>query len=171
MNKIVAACILITVSTTVSAQIENQKVSLPDTSSFLFDLKPASPLNNNLNFNTLINPFPTKLAIEHKDFYITANDPAEQDSLGEQKVNPDLLFVRSAYFTGKSPLEFKKRSFDSFTDSEWGEMLSLQISKAYNEKYGNKSKMPLKASIGIGIPTKEERMKARAEKRKRAYIY
>ncbi|MDR1348526.1 MAG: hypothetical protein LBJ63_08910 [Prevotellaceae bacterium] len=174
MNKIVIIFILISSSIAVSAQTEIQ--TLPDTSKLLLDIKPTLPINT--NFNSLKNPFPAKLAIDHNDIFLSIKDTIQQDSLTvlrEQKINPDLLFVRSAYFTGKSPLfvEQKKRSFDSLSDSEYGRILSVQILKAYNAKYGN-SKKSLNTGISIGLgllDPKKEKLRKAAEKRKKAYVY
>ncbi|MDR1199308.1 MAG: hypothetical protein LBK94_09935 [Prevotellaceae bacterium] len=176
MNKTVAIFILIAVSSKISAQTESLKLPLPDTSKFLFDIKSTFPINT--NFNSLNNAYPSKLAIEYGDFYVTANESVRQDSLNipeEQKINVNLLFVRSAYFTGKSPLfvEQKKRSFDYLSDSEYGRILSVQILKAYNAKYGN-SKKSLNTGISIRLgllDPKKEKLRKAAEKRKRAYVY
>ncbi|MDR2651405.1 MAG: hypothetical protein LBC68_03700 [Prevotellaceae bacterium] len=187
MNKIVIIFILIACSITISAQTETE--TLPDTSKFLFDIKPATPINT--NFNSLRNPFPTKLTINHNDVFLSLKDTIRQDSLNvlhEQKVNSDLLFVRSAYFSPDSKLfQLQKQDFGSFTDAELAEQLSSQIAKTYSEKYGLSEK-PIKVpvlrfriggvsfgisfvGIGIGFLSKEEYMKARAEKRKKAYVY
>ncbi|MDR2064842.1 MAG: hypothetical protein LBP85_03935 [Prevotellaceae bacterium] len=171
MIKNVVIFILIVNSIKISAQTEIQKLS--DTSKFLFDLKPATPINN--NFNLLINPFPAKLTANHTNIYHSIKDTLQRDSLNmphEQKINPELLFVRSAYFSPDSKLfKFKKQSFGLLSDEELGKKLSLEIVKTYKEKYGNVSSGRRSGGISIGIPTKEERMKERAEKRKKAYVY
>ncbi|MDR1552185.1 MAG: hypothetical protein LBS69_01820 [Prevotellaceae bacterium] len=184
MNKIVITFILIAYAITVSAQTEIQP--LPDTSKFLFDAKPTLPINN--NFNSLKNPFPAKLTINHNDIFLSIKDTVKQDSLSvlhKQKTNPDLLFVRSAYFTGKSPLfvEINKRheiksgvAIPFFISSEKLHSLSyVRLRFVGNSWQWKAVSAQLDGAggigIGIGISSKEERMKKIAEKRKKAYVY
>jgi hypothetical protein len=182
MKKNVVIFILIVSSITVSAQTEIQK--LPDTSKFLFGLKPTTTINS--NFNLLQNPFPSRLTVNHANIYHEIKDTIQQDSLSvlhAQKINPDLLFVRSAYFTDKSSLfvETDKRQeiksgipIPFFLDAEKLHSLSfVRLRIVGNGWTWVTVSAQLKGPNGIGITikTKEERIKARAEKRKKAYIY
>ncbi|MDR0754611.1 MAG: hypothetical protein LBF04_04400 [Prevotellaceae bacterium] len=179
MKKIIVIFVLVVNSTAISAQTEIQK--LPDTSKFLFDLKPITPIDN--NFHVPKNLFPAKLTANHDDLYLSIK---EQDSLNmshEQKINPDLVFVRSAWFTGKSPLfvETGKRqeikSGISIPFKLTAEKLhSLSFARLqFDNKNWNwvtvNAQLKGPNGIGIRIKTKEERMKKRAEKRKKAYQY
>ncbi|MDR0420169.1 MAG: hypothetical protein LBH30_01760 [Prevotellaceae bacterium] len=192
MKKSIAIFIFIVMVNKIFAQTETdmQKLSLPDTSKSVLNVKPM--YFNNANHNIIQNPYPAILTIEHEDIYLSSEDLTKHDSLdlsNMQKDNPDLLFVRSAYFSTNSKLTVsQKQNPYSFTDAEWAEKLSLQIAKTYREKYGYREEKPLKipflkfrigsVTIGIsfvgivvGFTSWEEYMKARAEKRKKAYMY
>ncbi|MDR3226790.1 MAG: hypothetical protein LBT56_03870 [Prevotellaceae bacterium] len=197
MKKNVVIFTLILISIKISAQTETQQISLPDTSKFMFDVKPPSPVN--INFNIHKNPFPTTLTIQHEDLYLSTNDSAKQEVLDEQNINPNLLFVRSVYFTGESPLfsgigknkDFKNEvktgvpipfkinqdfrplvesryQFNMFTH-KWETVIIPRSLKIGKFTIGGMAG-GIGVGIGIGIPTKEERMKRRAEKRK-TYVY
>ncbi|MDR3287422.1 MAG: hypothetical protein LBT27_08260 [Prevotellaceae bacterium] len=197
MKKNVVIFMLIVISGKIAAQTETPQLSLPDTSKFMLDVKPQSPVN--INFNIHKNPFPTTLTIQHEDLYSSKNDSTKQELLNEQNINPNLLFVRSVYFSGESPLfsgtgknkDFKngvkavvplpfeiKQDFRPLVDSryqfnmfthKWETVIiprSLKIGKfTIGGMAGG-----IGVSTGIGISTKEERLKRRAEKRK-TYVY
>ncbi|MDR2125350.1 MAG: hypothetical protein LBP63_00795 [Prevotellaceae bacterium] len=179
-KKFAVTFLLIGVSLGISAQTEMRE--LPDTGKLLFDSKPANLLNS--NFNSLKNSFPARLTVSHDDIYISINDSIKQDSLKilyGQAVNSDLPFVRSAYFTDKSPLftETDKRqeiksgvSLPFFLTQEKLHSLSfVQLKIVGNKLQCVTVSAPLHGGNGIGILTKEERMKKRAKERKKAYVY
>ncbi|MDR3286078.1 MAG: hypothetical protein LBT27_01375 [Prevotellaceae bacterium] len=170
MKKNVVIFIFIVISGKIAAQTEILQLPLPDTSKFMFDVKPPSPVN--INFNIHKNPFPTTLTIQHEDLYLSKSDTAKQELLNEKNINPNLLFVRSVYFTGESPLFSGKTLTIGEKIAEHysgiGEKISTDIAKEFKEKY-----LPLCPRPGKGLvifSTKEERMKRRAEKRK-TYVY
>ncbi|MDR1552379.1 MAG: hypothetical protein LBS69_02810 [Prevotellaceae bacterium] len=189
MRKIIATFIFVMILTKIFAQTETQKLSLPDTIKSALNIKSIS--SHGENFNIRQNPFPAVLTIEHEDLYLSVKDLPELDSLNMsnmQKNHPDILFVRSAYFSQSSKLfALPKQNFGLLSDAELAEKLSLQIAKINREKYGVSEK-PIKipvlrfrigsvsfgisfVGIGIGFLSREEYMKARAEKRKKAYVY
>ncbi|MDR2292844.1 MAG: hypothetical protein LBE11_05145 [Prevotellaceae bacterium] len=184
MKKNVVIFVLFVNLTAISAQTEIQK--LPDTSTFLFNLKQAIPIDN--NFHSSKNLFPAKLTVNHNDLYFSIKDTVKQDSLSilhAQKINPNLLFVRSAWFTGKSPLFVetgKRQEIKSgisipfaLTAEKLHSLSFTQLRIVGNTWNWVTVNAQLKGVNGIGvdisIKTKEERMKARAEKRKKAYTY
>ncbi|MDR1984704.1 MAG: hypothetical protein LBQ28_07775 [Prevotellaceae bacterium] len=165
MKRLVIILVLIIVSDIILAQTEIQELPLPDTVKFMFDFKTTSPINN--SFNTPKSLYPSRLTISHENLYLPTEDSVKQeltDALNNQKFNTELLFVRSAYFTGKSPLFVdinKEKSLEEKINSFYSARLEL-LRKSIKEITGNVKKV---GGIGIGIKTKEERMKERAKTR------
>jgi hypothetical protein len=98
MKNVFIILTFIIISGKISAQNETPKLP-PDTIKFIFDSKPLAPIND---FDMSKNLYPTKLTTGNNDLYLSQNDSLNISN--KTNTSPDLLFVRSAYFTGESPL-------------------------------------------------------------------